>query len=238
MVGSNLSLYLVTGQDSQQRRHAIENIKKKVLQKLASPLNILTFYGKEIEIKDLRQQLLTFSFNKERIVIIKEAHSLSQEAKDFFINNFKKIISHNCFIFETDKDYTALLGDRKITSDKFFSLLFKNANIPLKYQKFSSTYAISFEGLRQCVRRSDISGSLYILEKLFESKNSDRDKEILGLQMLGFLVGECSYLRNPKIKRKYFDYLWDTDRMIKEDGIDCRFALEILLTKLLGSNFI
>jgi hypothetical protein len=238
MVGSNISFYFVTGRDFQQRRSAIESIKNKTLQTSASPLNILTFYGKEIDANQLRQKLLTFSFSREKIVIIKEADNLPEEAKDFLLANYKKIVFHNCLIFETDKDYPDLLRNKKITSDKFFSFLLKNANIPLKYQKVAPGYTVSFEGLRQCARRSDTAGAFYILEKLFESKNSDKDKEILGLQILGFLVGEYSYLKNSAVKFKYFDYLWQADRMMKEGAVAGRFALEILLAKLLGGNLI
>lgn len=235
MVGLALRIYLVTGENYQQRRLAVESIKNKVLQKSASPLNILTFYAKEINTKELNAKVLTFSFDKEKILIIKDAHNLVKETKDFLLVNLEKIVPHNYFIFETDREYTALLRDKRITSDKFFSLLLKQANIPLRYQKSPLQYAVSFDGFRQSIRRSDTSGALYILEKFFEAKFSDREKEMLGLQILGFLVGEYSYLKNPPMKKKCFAYLWDADRAIKEKGLEPRFALEVLLTKLLSA---
>lgn len=238
MVGSSPRIFLVTGIDFNQRQLLIENIKNKVFKKPATPLNILTFYSKEIDIKDLQEKILTFSFDKEKIIIIKNAESLTKEAKEFLFNNLKKILSHNYIILETDKDYLQLQRDKKISSDIFFGFILKNAEIPFKDRKPSASYEISFEGFKRSTRKNNAAEALYILEKLFESKASDREKEILGLQILGVLVGECSYLKNPLLREKSFNYLWETDRLIKEKGLEPRFALEILLTKLLGTSFV
>jgi hypothetical protein len=238
MVGLNSRIYFITGQFFNPRQLIIENIKKKVLKNSASPLNTLIFYSKEINIKELEEKILTFSFNKEKIIIVKEAHSLAKDFKDFFLANLKKVLAHNYFIFETDRDYAEFIRDRKLSSDTFFKFILQNATSPLKYQKAPFTSRVSFADLCRSVNKRDASSALYILEKLFESRNSEREKEMLGLQILGFLVQECSHSKNSLLKQKYFDYLWQADRLIKEKGLEPRWALEILLTKLTGANFI
>lgn len=238
MVGPISRIFLVTGKDFDQRQLLIETIKNRILNKLAASLNVLTFYGKEIDIKTFQERISTFSFDKEKIIIIKGIEGLSRELKETLLKNFKKILTHNYVILETEKEYMQLERDKKISSDSFFVFVLKYAAIPFKHKKSFVPYDATFEGFRQSARKADAAGTLYILEKLFESKTSDKEKEILGLQILGVLVGECSYLKNPLIKEKSFNYLWETDRLIKERGIEPRFALEILLTKLLGASLI
>lgn len=238
MVGLNNRVFLVTGKDFAQRRLAIDGIKKKVLKKASAYLNILTFYGKEIILKDLKEKIFTFSFEGEKIILIKDADRLSKEIREFLLGNFKKIISCNYLILETEIDYAQLGRDKKISADKFFNFILKHAEIPFKYRNFSTAYGVSFEAFKKSVRANDLSNSLYILGKLFDNKISDREKEIFGLQILGVLVGECSYLRNPLLREATFKHLWATDRLIKEGAYSPRFALEVLLTKLLSTELV
>ena len=80
--------------------------------------------------------------------------------------------------------------------------------------------------------QNDLSGSLYVLDKLFTGRVRD---ELLGVQVLGWLVSECSYTRNALQKEKCLGLLWEADRAMKEGGLAPKTALEIALVKLLGS---
>ena len=79
------------------------------------------------------------------------------------------------------------------------------------------------------LRRKDLSSSLYILESLFEGGSKDK---LLGVQVIGILVRNSSYLKGSLKKNKSFKYLWEADRAIKEKGGDVRLAIGALLVKL------
>ncbi|MEI8350408.1 MAG: hypothetical protein WCI77_09700 [Candidatus Omnitrophota bacterium] len=226
----NTKLFLVASADFSQRYTAIEAIKRKILKEKSTALNILTCYSKDIELKDLQERILTFSFDSQKIVVFKDAYHLSKEVKDFMVKSFKTICSFNYLIFEMEKDYTQLMRDKKIISDKFLGFILRKALRP----KLSMAHKEStLEDFRSALHRNDVASALYILGKLFEAKASEKEREILGLQIVGLLVSELSYLSNSFVKQKYFDYLWQTDRAIKEKGIEPRFAIELFLSKTL-----
>jgi len=83
------------------------------------------------------------------------------------------------------------------------------------------------------VGKNDLSSSLYILEKLLKS---DVNEKILGPQIIGVLVKKFSCLRSSPDKDRYFEYLWEPDRAIKEKGLSSRLTIETLLVKLFGFN--
>jgi hypothetical protein len=190
MVNIREKVFLVVGLDFNQRRLIIENIKKKFSyipsgeKNKINSINVLTLYGKEIDLDSFKEKIFTFSFSKEKIVILKDAYNLSKEIRDFIFKNFNKIILHNYIIFDIERDYYRLTQDRKVISDSFFSFIFKNAAL---FKVVSRSSEVSFEDLKKSIRKNDLPSSLYILRKLFEDKNKDNE---LGPQILGFLVRE------------------------------------------------
>jgi hypothetical protein len=221
---------LVTGTDPNQRSLVIENIKKKLLQKGLSPLDVINFYAKEIEIKVLQEKIVTFSFRREKVVILKSAANLTKDVTGFLYANLNKILSANYLIVEFEKDYYEVIRDKKISNDKFLSFVLKNA---LLYKVRGQNKRISFEDFKRSIRSNNLPSSFYILGKLFESKNSDSEKKTLGLVIFGILVNEVSNLANTLIKEKYLHYLWQADRAIKERGQDPRLVIELFLSKVL-----
>lgn len=216
-------VFLVVGIDFSQRKLAIDNIKKRTK---SSELFTLTFHSKEINDKDL-QQIFSFSFEKERIVIFKDAYNLPISVKDFLFKNLKKITSVNYIILEIEKDYYSLRKEKKIVSDSFFNFIFEKACV---FKISSYSRSVSLNDFSKSIRKHDYSFAIYILEKLFQAGAKDKE---LGLQILGIIVGEISYLRNHPRREKSFYYLWEADRAIKEKGLNSRFAIEVLLSKLL-----
>jgi hypothetical protein len=224
MVTTHKKVFLIAGSGFFQRKQAIDNIKKKILLRKQAPLNVLTFYSKEIDIKDLQEKILTFSFDKDKIIIFKDAYRLSRVVKDFLFDNFEKIISNNYMILEIEKDYFQLRKDKKISGDKFFNHIFKEG---VSFRVSSQQKEVSLEDFKRSIRKKDLSSSLYFLERLFKDGNSRE----LGPLILGILVREFSYFKQSDIKEKCFSYLWDTDRAIKERGIETQLAIELLIVK-------
>lgn len=221
-------VFLIAGSDFSQRHRAIANIRERILRDKTASLNTLTFYSKEIDISNFQEKLFNFSFDKEKIIILKDAGRLSKDARAFLGNNLEKIISNNYIILETDDDYFSLRRDKKLSSDKFFSIILKDACI---IKVLSSSHESSLEDFKRNIRKNDLSAAFHVLEKLFEVNAKDRD---FGPLLLGVLVREISYMRDPSARGKYFRYLWEADRNIKEKGMDTRLAIEVLLAKMFG----
>lgn len=229
MVTTKEKVFFVCGTDFTGRRLIVENIKKKILQGSPSSLNILNFYPKEINIKDLQEKVLLSSFDKKKILIFKDVYSLPKEVKDFLYNNFSKIISNNYIVFEAESDY---LRSKKISADKFFSFILTKAAC---FKAGSSPYKVNFDDFKKSIRQANASQAIYVLDKLFEERSSDNEKKTLGLQLFGILVSESSYLKNDILRQKYLNYLWEADRAIKERGFDPRFAIELFLSRNLAA---
>lgn len=219
-------IFVVVGNDFDQRRLIIENIKSKILQKSKSPFSTLTFYAKEIDLKDLQEKVSLVSFDKNKILVFKNADSLKKEIKDFLIKDINKIISNNYLLFEMEKDY--FLNDKGPGADKFLKFIFLNSAI---FKAGRPVYQANFDSFKKSIRMGDLSSSLYVLNKLFEGKTSDTERKVLGLQIFGVLVSEVSYLKDKSLRQKYLSFLMEVDRMIKEKGMEPKFAIELFLAK-------
>ncbi|MFA5007656.1 MAG: hypothetical protein WC546_00300 [Candidatus Omnitrophota bacterium] len=230
MVSTKEKVFFVSGANFSGRRLIIENIKKKTLKGNISSFNILNFYPKEINLKDLQEKVLLSSFDKEKILIFKDAYNLPKEVKDFLYDNFSKAISNNYIIFEAEGNYS--LKNKKIASDKFFNFILSKAAC---YKADTKFYEISFDDFRKSIRQNNVTQAIYVLDKLFEEKASDNEKKTLGLQLFGVLISESSYLKNDTLRKKYLNYLWEADRAIKERGLDPRFAIELFLSRSLAA---
>ncbi|UCG35831.1 MAG: hypothetical protein JSW17_03280 [Candidatus Omnitrophota bacterium] len=220
----------VIGIDALARQRAIENIKQRILKDKSRTLNTVIFYPKEINLKDLQEKIITYSFDKDKLIIFKNACRLSADVKKFLFESFKKIVASNYLVFEIERDYFSLVRDSKISSDKFFQLILKKGRV-LRISSYGRK--VSIEDFKRSVRRNDLSSSLYVLEKLFVDVGRSREKEYATF-LLGVLLTEVSFRRRDSQKEKNLNLLWETDRALKEKGIDSRLALEVLLAKLIA----
>jgi len=230
MVNIRERVFLIVGTDFSQRQRVIENIKKRILKEKASSFNNLIVYSKEANAKDLGEKLFTTSFGKNKIIIFKNVDDLPVEIRKFLFTNLDRILSNNYLIFETDKDYYQFQKNKKFVNDDFFVSVLKKATL----SKVASIKGkVTIEDFMASLRKNNLSESVYITEKLFAGGSKDR---ILGPQIIGILVSKISFLKDPAKKDKYFKYLWEADRAIKEKGLDSRLVIESLLTKVLGHH--
>jgi hypothetical protein len=230
MVSIREKVFLVCGGDFLQRQRALDSIKKRLLKNEPRPLASLTFYSKEINIKDLQEKLATASFDKKRILIFKDFSNLASRARSFLFDNFKKIVLSNYIIFETDSEYYYLQRSKKITADKLFAIVISKSAV---YRVASPKRSASMQDFMDSVRRNDLASCLYILECLFEGGAKE---DALGPQIIGILTRKFSYHKNSSEKETYFKYLWEADRAIKEKGLGVRLIIEALLVKLIGPH--
>lgn len=230
MVNIRERVFLISGTDFSQRQHAVENIKKRILKGKTAALNVFVFYAKETNPKDLGEKLFTTSFGNEKIAIFKNSQDLSTVTRKFLFDNLKRILSNNHLIFETDKDYYQLQRDKKFSNDEFFVSVLKKAAL---FRVVSTRAKATIEDFIASLRKNDLATSVYILEKLFVGGFKDK---ILGPQIIGILVSKISFLKDPTEKDRYFKYLWEADRAIKEKGLDPRLIIESLLVRVLGPH--
>lgn len=228
MVTTKERVFFVSGSDFSGRRLIIESIKKKTLKGGSDQLNILNFYPKEINIKDLQEKVLLSSFGGGRMLVFKDAYNLSKEVKEFLYDNLNKIISGSYIVFEAESDNP--VAGKRISTDKLFNFLLTKASC---YKTAKSPQKVSFDDFKKSIRQNDIALAIYVLDRLFEDKSSDSEKKALGLQIFGVLVSEISYLKNSVLRKQYFNYLLEADRAMKERGFDPRFAIELFLSRTL-----
>jgi len=231
MVNIAERVFSVVGDDALARQGAIENIKRRILKDKSRPLNSLIFYPKETELKDLQEKLLTYSFDRDKLVIFKDSSRLLAQIKTFLLKSFEKVAASNYLVFEIEKDYFSLARDSKISSDKFFQLILKKGKV-LKISSYGRKASI--EDFKRSIRKNDLSSSLYILEKLFADAGKSKEKEYATF-LLGVLLMEVSFRRTAFGRAKSLSLLWEADRALKEKGMDSRLALEVLITKLIAT---
>lgn len=217
-------LFLVAGLNYFGRKQAIETIKSKMLPAAQTAFSFLVLESKNLALKSLQEQLLTFSFEEQKLVLLQNVDLLSKEAKSYLASNIDKILKVNILIGEVERDFGELQKDKKIASDDLFKLFLTQATL----YRVASEKQVSLNDFKFSFRNRNQEETFFCLEKLFEGKDNDRTQ---GAFVLGVLVNECSYIKKQDIKQISLNYLWDADRLLKEEGRNPRFVLERFLTQ-------
>lgn len=83
--------YIFIGQDSISKDIKLKTLRQEFLPQELEQFNLDILYAKELNLKTLQEKLLFFPFKaKKRIIIIKDAQDLKEEAKEFILNFVKK----------------------------------------------------------------------------------------------------------------------------------------------------
>ena len=186
MINVRERVFLICGPDFLAHQRAIESIKKRILSGRSAPLNLATLYSKELNLKTLGPDLVNTSFDKGRIIIFKEFHSLSSDAREIIAASLKKALLVNYIIFETDKDYYELNKNKRYLADKLFNFIISRAAL---FRAAKALRQISLVDLMESVKKKDLKKSLHVLEALFET---GANQKVIGPQILGFLVNRFS----------------------------------------------
>ena len=221
-------VFIVAGSDFTRRKSAVDSLKKRLIPHKSSCLNFQVYYSRDIELDKLRGLLLSFSLEKERIVVFKESSFLGKGAKDFLYKNISSIVKNNYLIFEFEENYFFLSRDKHFTNDRFFGYIFKNAFL---IRTSSFVNGVSIRNLMDAIRKNRLRDSLYILESIFN--NAGKDRSFIGMQILGAITKSFSYMRNPVERKRCFNLIWEAERILKGGKIEDKATLQILITKLL-----
>jgi len=224
---SGKRIFIVVGLDFASRKLAIDNLKKRLIPQ-NSCLSFQSYYGRDIDLNKLRSFFLNLSFDKERIVVFKESSLLSKEVKDFLYKNVKEIIKNNYLIFEFEENYFFLKRNKRFIEDKFFGHILRYASL-IKIASFTGD--VSIRKLMDTIKSNKLQDALYVLESVFD--NAGKNKDFVGMQVLGAITKSFSYMHNAAEKKRCFNLIWDTERILKNRKIESKTALQILITKLL-----
>lgn len=209
-------VYLLTGQDIQAKEIQLKKIKQEFLSPELQDFNSDTLYAKEITLKDIQERLLAIPLKSaNRVVVIKDAHSLDQESSDFLLafskNPQKQVILVFDFAHYDPKNE-----------------LIQGISAQAQLIRFKETInPDAFVLNRQIeLRKTDLA--LRILNQLLE--NGEAPERILG----GLRYAWEKQGQGGSDARKKLKLLLNCDIEIKTSRLKPAFALEKLVVSLCG----
>jgi len=211
-------VYLFLGTDSFSKDAQIKKIKLENLPRNLEDFNFDTLYAKELELKALQEKLLSLPVKSpKRIIVIKDAQELKQEAKDFLLKIAKTPPKHVILILDISK------SDRR---DDFLKGILKFA----KAFRFKEELQLDAFALSRQINLKKPDYALKVLNQLF--KNGERPERILGALRYSWERDTFS-LQETKRRLKL---LLNCDINIKTGKIKPEFALEKLVLDLCGAG--
>jgi len=209
-------VYLLIGADVAAKETQLKKIKQESLPKELQDFNLDTLYAKEITLKDIQERFLGIPLKSaRRIIVIKDAHSLSEESLDFFLAHSKK--PHKQLVLVLDFEHY----DYK---NEFIKKIAPHAHLlRFKEEVNPDTFALS----RQIeLRKTD--SALRLLNQLL--KGGQAPERILGGLRYAW---EKQGIERSRARKK-LRLLIGCDIEIKTGRLPPAFALEKLVVSLCG----
>ncbi|MCM8789942.1 MAG: hypothetical protein NC916_02855 [Candidatus Omnitrophica bacterium] len=206
--------FLFIGSDTLSKDVQLKKIRQQFLSKDTEQFNLDILFAKELTLKTLQERLLSLPVkSQKRVVVIKEAHSLKEEIKEFILKYvkapFKQVVLILDLIQENRRD--AFVNSLQKYSQTIF---FAQTRPPDAF-----TLARSIE-LKKC------DNALKILNQLL--KAGIRPECILGGLRYAWEKGNMAL---PQMRRT-FRLLLNCDIEIKTGRLKPDFALEKLVINL------
>lgn len=213
-------VFLFAGDKAIQRETSISELKKKIFPS-GKACSVFIYHCDNLTLNILQEEVFTFAFDQEKLLIFKGIENLTEELSAFFKENLIKMAGMSYLVFESDYDVNALRNEK----NDFFGLLLRDAAV---INASSGVRSVTVDDFTFCLRRNDLAGAIYAVNKLF-----DEEGNFLGPLIIGILNGRAAYISDKVEKVRMLDLIWEADRAIKEKGIDARLVVEILLIKIL-----
>lgn len=213
------NVFVLLGKNPHFKKIQQEKIKSSLLKECPS-LSFITLYSRELKLNALQREIENISLTK-RVFIFKNSEMLAGNIKKYLLKEIKKI-QNNFFMFDfdTESNLRSALED-----DIFFATLFR-VSPPFKIAGIAREF--SLRDLAFALRRNARDDALRTLNHLFRTNSKDR----ISMKTLGLIVKLFADYRDSKLRKKYLNYIFETDRLIKEGVISSRVALELLIVKL------
>jgi len=209
-------VYLLIGADIQAKEIQLKKIKQEFLPPDLPDFNFDTLYAKEINLKDIQERCLAIPLKSlKRILVIKDAHSLNAESRDFLVTYVQK--PHKQLILVLD-------FPRYDYKDEFIKSISGQAKI-MRFQETVNPDAFALS--RQIeLKKADLA--LRLLSQLL--KNGEAPERILGSLRFAW---ERQNMQTRQAKKK-LKLLLTCDIEIKTGRLKPAFALEKLIISLCG----
>jgi DNA polymerase III delta subunit len=209
-------VYLLIGGDIAAKETQLKKIKQEFLPSELQDFNLDTLYAKEVNLKDIQERFLSIPLKSaKRIMVIKDAHLLDEESRDFLLAFSKK--PHKGLVLVLDfaqYDY----------KDKFV----KDISAGARTLRFKETVNPDTFALNRQIELRKTDFALRLLNQLL--KNGEAPERILGGLRYAW---EKQNIQSLSAKRR-LKLLLGADLEIKTGRLKPAFALEKLVVSLCG----
>ncbi|MGE5308734.1 MAG: hypothetical protein ACM3OC_06600 [Deltaproteobacteria bacterium] len=206
-------VYLFIGQDSASRDAALDKLKKESLPR-SSAFDLDTVYGKDTSLKKLQELLLFFPAGQgNRMVVIRNAHELKEDAKAFLGSFVRTPPERLVLVLEVE---------RNLPKDSFLEGLKKCC----RTSYFREERQLTVFDLARTIEARDARESLAILNRLlFEGEKPER---LLG----GLRASWEKRVADPRELERRMGLLLKSDLEIKTGRLKPALVLERLIIGL------
>ncbi len=208
-------IYLFIGQENQPKEVALARIKEENLSADLRDFNCDSLYSKNLSLKDLQERMLFLPLSSsKRIILIKEAQLLKQEAKDFLLKNISFFAQHLILVF---------FWEHFDSKDSFLIKLSKQA----KVLRFKEEYRPDTFVLGRDLEEKHFDSALKTLKQLLS--NGESPERILGGLRYQW---EKNLAAKPKALSNRIKLLMVCDLEIKTGKLRAELALEKMIASL------
>ena len=209
-------VYLLIGQDIAAKETFFKKIKQEFLPPQLQDFNLDTLYAKEIILKDIQERFLSIPLKSaKRIIVIKDAHLLDQESRDFLLTFSKK--PHKQLVLVLD-----------FAQYNFRDEFVKGISAYSRLLRFKETVNPDTFALNRQIELRKTDSALRLLNQLL--KNGEAPERILGGLRYAW---EKQNMQSLSARRK-LKLLLGADLEIKTSRLKPAFALEKLVVSLCG----
>ncbi len=223
-------VYLLIGQDIAAKEIQLKKIKQEFLPKELQDFNLDTLYAKEITLKEIQERFLAIPLKSaKRIIVIKDAHSLDDQSRDFLL----------AYCAEARTGCSAIAGYSRKPHKQLVLVLefehydykdefFKNISGNARIMRFQETVAPDAFALNRQIELRKADCALRLLNQLLG--NGEAPERILGGLRYAW---ERQNEQTPDARKK-LKLLLACDIEIKTGRLKPAFALEKLVVSLCG----
>lgn len=209
-------VYLFVGQDILSKDLQLKRLKQEFLDTQLKEFNLDTLYGRDLTLKDLQEKLLYIPVNNsKRIVVIREAQDLKEDARNFLLEYAKKPHEEVVLVLDINQ---------QSKSDGFISRL----SFYAKTTHFKETRPLDTFALSRAIDLKKTAYALSVLGQLL--KEGERPERILG----GLRFACERNVQDRFERKKRLHLLLNCDIDIKTGRLKPPFALEKLIICLCG----
>ena len=209
-------VYLLVGQDIAAKEIQLKKIKQEFLPLQLQDFNLDTLYGKEINLKNIQERFLSIPLKSaKRIIVIKDAHLLDKDSRDFLLAFSKK----------PRKELVLVLDFAQYNyKDEFI----KDISVGACLLRFKETVNPDTFALNRQIELRKTDSALRLLNQLL--KNGEAPERILGGLRYAWEKQDIASLS----ARRKLKLLLQADLEMKTGRLKPAFALEKLVVNLCG----